>query len=322
VSEHPRFKWSSEVDEATWIREATKDREFGTVGSFIPAGFEGYGRLLRPAYADSDETTRVRWRQISEWSGRELKEDSEFHSVAFPMRPPTGQRPWVTRGPRQGSMDGDDLSALVSVLGSATTTPEECWFALWAGYALGGDVPASVIEGPQFELPNRSYLLMTGDLQAAGDIYRAFGAGPNLMWPQDRSWCLASEIDMDSSLIGASCAVIDRLRRSDEFECIGTDRSHLVNRIDDWALDLAEHATDEVIEQGRTELDTYFGTVTAAVRHLRRIGRSLVLETTFTPNGDDEGVSGRVLPLGRGRADAFRDDIQFAVAMELVEHVD
>ncbi len=35
------------------------------------------------------------------------------------------------------------------------------------------------------------------------------GPTPNLMWPEDSAWFLASEIDFDSTLIGGSRGLID-----------------------------------------------------------------------------------------------------------------
>jgi len=34
-------------------------------------------------------------------------------------------------------------------------------------------------------------------------------AVPELSWPQDRSWCAATEIDFDSTLVAGSTALID-----------------------------------------------------------------------------------------------------------------
>jgi len=35
--------------------------------------------------------------------------------------------------------------------------------------------------------------------------------GPSLWWPDDRAWCVASEIDLDSIYIGGSADCIVRL---------------------------------------------------------------------------------------------------------------
>lgn len=37
------------------------------------------------------------------------------------------------------------------------------------------------------------------------------GQSPNLFWPDDRAWCVASEIDFDSTLVAGSTALIEAL---------------------------------------------------------------------------------------------------------------
>lgn len=78
-----------------------------------------------------------------------------------------------------------------------------------------------VIDGPRLQLPDRSYLLFRGPLGAvAGERglpwptavdYRWWPQSPNLLWPADRSWCLATEIDLDSTVVGGSRALVDAL---------------------------------------------------------------------------------------------------------------
>jgi hypothetical protein len=63
-------------------------------------------------------------------------------------------------------------------------------------------------------LPAREYLLLEGPLgvlEWLGDPGRIEGfmqQSPNLLWPADRAWFLASEIDFDSTLVGGSAALI------------------------------------------------------------------------------------------------------------------
>lgn len=77
--------------------------------------------------------------------------------------------------------------------------------------------------GPWLELPHREYVLLDADLveltdegwtTAAGlgsqdDPLPAADLTPNLLWPADHSWCVATEIDFDSTLVGGSRALID-----------------------------------------------------------------------------------------------------------------
>jgi hypothetical protein len=125
-------------------------------------------------------------------------------------------------------------------------------------------------------------------------------------------------------MVGAPMAVMSQIADSPELEYVNTERADDINRIDDWAFDLAEHATDEVVEHGRSDLETYFGTVSTVVRHRHRMGRSLVIETRFeaSPASGPWTSRERVATLGKGHPATYRDDIRFAIAMMLVDHVE
>jgi hypothetical protein len=46
------------------------------------------------------------------------------------------------------------------------------------------------------------------------EAVRSFGdeaLGPNIWWPDDRVWCVASEIDLAATYVGASARCIERL---------------------------------------------------------------------------------------------------------------
>jgi hypothetical protein len=63
-------------------------------------------------------------------------------------------------------------------------------------------LPAEVLNGPRVQLPGRDDLLFAGPLAAAPEVGWAhplggfFPQSPNLFWPQDHAWCVASEIDL------------------------------------------------------------------------------------------------------------------------------
>jgi len=58
---------------------------------------------------------------------------------------------------------------------------------------------------PRVELPARSYLLLAGTLDQAMQIdWPPFRQSPNLFWPADRAWCVATELDFDSTLVACS----------------------------------------------------------------------------------------------------------------------
>jgi hypothetical protein len=87
-----------------------------------------------------------------------------------------------------------------------------------------GEVPApppslrtAVLDGPRVHLPSRDYLLFEGPLGAATELGCRLPGGvffpqsPNLFWPNDRAWCVASEIDLFCTLVGGSNALVDSL---------------------------------------------------------------------------------------------------------------
>jgi len=63
-------------------------------------------------------------------------------------------------------------------------------------------------------LPHRDYLVLRGPLSAMTQLVQCEGPdtwwtqSPSLFWPADRSWCVATEIDFDSTLVGGSDAAI------------------------------------------------------------------------------------------------------------------
>lgn len=41
---------------------------------------------------------------------------------------------------------------------------------------------------------------------------------PNLFWPADHAWCVASEIDFDSTLVGGSNNLIEAVLKTSELD--------------------------------------------------------------------------------------------------------
>jgi hypothetical protein len=116
-----------------------------------------------------------------------------------------------------------------ALLLSEDATPvdrEEAERALHAELAARGTSEAQRVaeRGPWLELPGREYVLLEGDLAELGEeswvwssglgwhrsaVLPGAGLTPNLLWPADRSWCVATEIDFDSTLVGGSRALVD-----------------------------------------------------------------------------------------------------------------
>jgi hypothetical protein len=62
---------------------------------------------------------------------------------------------------------------------------------------------------------------------AATALCEPFEQSPTLWWPDDRAWCVASEVDFHSTYVGGSRQLIDRLlgdERIEALEAAVTDR--------------------------------------------------------------------------------------------------
>ena len=107
--------------------------------------------------------------------------------------------------PLTGAIDRDLLDPVASVLARHTDTPGECWFAVWEGW---GGMPADdpIRSAPTFWVPARKYHLLTGPVEAIHEVAAQSELNwqpPSLWWPQDRAWCVATEVDLKSTYIGA-----------------------------------------------------------------------------------------------------------------------
>ena len=246
----------TDVSAADWIAETVGP--FGSgVGGLVPSGFESYARLLHPAWptgesvGDDQEPEPLPWDEVAKVSGGRMHPCVQFDAlVGVEREKPRDYEPDV------GELSPGVLSALCEVLSEHTRTYEHCWFCLWDGWGwIDGsagvivtsgsgpalDVPAAfppeIIDGPRVSLPGRDYILFEGPLHAANELGWRSGEllsdaypdldfdpddfepqSPNLFWPQDRSWFVATEIDLDSTYVGGSERLVNALLDDSRFE--------------------------------------------------------------------------------------------------------
>ena len=138
--------------------------------------------------------------------------------------------------PQEGSLDREEATALVSVLRAHTTTPNKCWLAIWHGFSqltgvigVGGarerglrawfprrravrsdwfKPPSDLADAPTVSLPNREYFLYRGTIDVVPRFEHLTGhlQTPNMWWPEDRGWFVATEIDFNSTLVACTRA--------------------------------------------------------------------------------------------------------------------
>lgn len=197
---------ATDLSPVRWIIEQTHGFAVN-VGSLVPAGFSSYVRVLHPAYRQDAATptsdpTRITWAEIARANGRIIHSEVQFDSLGHAPLP---EQPdlWDAE-PGEGTFPADLAAKLAAALGPHTATPDRCWFAVWDGW---GDLEFSSLGAPTFQLPGRNYFLFAGPLSAAKQsLGGALGEDrpANLWWPNDRAWCVATEIDLNSTYIGGS----------------------------------------------------------------------------------------------------------------------
>ncbi len=87
-----------------------------------------------------------------------------------------------------------------------------------------------VMEGPRLRVAGRDHLLFVGPLEDAGLWGAAsFGHGiprdinsPNLLWPADHAWCVATDIDSTWTGVGGPAALADDLLADPRLEVVRT----------------------------------------------------------------------------------------------------
>jgi hypothetical protein len=82
------------------------------------------------------------------------------------------------------------------------------------------DVAHRAASAPKFELPGRTYLLLRALLSAVCESETELHAAANLVWPDDHSWWVATEIDFDSTLVGGSRELADDLLQHSGLEVV------------------------------------------------------------------------------------------------------
>lgn len=214
------------ADDATaadWVTSAL--RGSGTVTSVVPAGFDAYARVLHPPSDEDGEPAR--WADVAAATSRALSPLVQWEEVSTVLRGGRTRPGWDGEEPDAGNLDPDVLAALLDVLAEHTSTPQACSFCLWEGW--GGIVGEP--DQPRVHLPGRELVLFTGPLAAAArtgsrvalDLF--VPQSPNLFWPQDRAWCVATEVDLDSTLVAGSTALVEAVLASPALEAwpVGPD---------------------------------------------------------------------------------------------------
>lgn len=239
----------------SWI-EPRLEGEFGVVTLQVPKGFEAYARVFHPA--SDTEGKPLRWAGVATICGTTVHREMQWHAIVGLSEPDNYRdSKWPGQSPAIGSMDIEDLDALCEILAAHTADPEHvlfglCTIELWEESFS----PEELKNGRLLRLPwGRDHIVLAGPLSAVDQLANDGAANPgpsrarfkfvarapssrdeasespsdlveawerrdapNLIWPADRTWFVASEVDFDSTLVGGSAELIEAIVGSPDLE--------------------------------------------------------------------------------------------------------
>ena len=194
-------------------------------------GFARRLRILHPV-PSGPVAGPASWREVAALVGIGLTADTTWddflvNADGLPAHLKYGD--WGSR-PSLGTLPRDHAATLADALSKCTSTPEDCFFAVWAGWA---SLAPRWQKALRCDLPNRETLLLAGRIEdAAVNLAEALAGNDsefkaaNLWWPADHAWLVATDVDDHSTDIGCDevtrQAILARARAGD-FEALDLD---------------------------------------------------------------------------------------------------
>ncbi len=217
------LEFSEDVSQGRWIEESLSG--WGAVHSLAPKGLPAYARVFHPAYLDEAREQSVRWSTVAAWTGRTVHPQMQFERIANlseEIHDMYKDPPWGLL-PQHGSIPQAECRTLMNVLREFTATPDRCFFCLWEGY---GNIDTRLYKASaRVRAPGRDYLLFRGPLDAVMSfledrVIPFWGYSPNIWWPEDHGWCVATDIDLFDTYIGGSRECIEAILSNPELEAL------------------------------------------------------------------------------------------------------
>jgi hypothetical protein len=204
----PGVELMTDVSPAAWAEERLMARPFATAGAILPDAFESYARILHPAYRrlEDGREEAVTWATVASWTGRVAHPLMQFERIAGLGTDPNEQPDWGRRPEVEEELTGL-REPLVRVLAELTTTREVCCICLWEEFGGLDLIPGfDDLARVRARDGSTSCSEVPSALMTAGTDYPDLGWPdyPQLWWPDDRAWCVATDIDLDSTYVGAS----------------------------------------------------------------------------------------------------------------------
>jgi hypothetical protein len=176
---------------AAWIEPLLVAGSF-EVRMMVPQGFEAYARIFFPFVGE-----HITWTEMARRSGRIAHAVMEQETIR-PAGPEQGD------GCCSNELADEQFEALLPILTRHTSSPRGR-FLLWEGF---GDLHGQAFRAvPKVRHPMRDYYLLSGPHSAWQDL----PDNPNYWWPEDRAWCMCTDVDFCWAYVAGSVACIEEV---------------------------------------------------------------------------------------------------------------
>jgi len=207
------FRLVTDTSPTDWARRRQSGDVY-RVDFQVPAGFDKYCRIFHRAY-DEQGGYVARWSHYAQTVGIALEKDTHWYEIVH--RDPSLSGCF----PEEGSLDEVSSKAFLNVVNRALA-PEACIYAgYWEGIAPmhipGVSFPTAVLGLRNHVMFEVALSALTGTFSA--DPHAPFQF-PAVLYPQDRSWYLSTDVDYNSTIVGGTEQFIDAVLEDDTIEAL------------------------------------------------------------------------------------------------------
>lgn len=219
------FQIPQAVQAASFLTERLTDFASSVV-SIVPEGYNTYLRILHPATKKGVPSHLMSWTEIGHGLEYEVNGSTQWETLV--NLPHASKIMSEIEHPQEGTLPLNVAEALRNVLSLySSTTNQACYYGVWIGF---GCLTSEVTRGPLFEIPERQFHLLEGSLElltksCSNDIYQSV----NLCWPTTNEWCIATEIDFNSTYIACDDKLAKLMLSNSELEIFRVSQTDKVN---------------------------------------------------------------------------------------------
>jgi hypothetical protein len=227
-----------------WVLQALRGNP-DTVGSVVPESFPAYARILHPILDGAGNHSS--WRDVSQATGKRLHPLVRWDEIVGASSSTPGAQSWRGSEPSAGPMEPEEFDKLFEILRSSLCSGDVCCFAYWVGWGCQRvgpgpgrsphdvesendsvsdcEAPGSVTGDriPPVFIGNREYALRCTSVADILDRRTAEVSRrepPDLCWAANRSWFVHSDVELNSTLVGASDDLVKALLATRELEVL------------------------------------------------------------------------------------------------------